>query len=97
AVVEDDDVQRVQQLTLVFVNPLYLAVKDAVRIDYLTCCRPHPVDETKFCAALGVAEGALELGIVCQWPKSGNLAKVSNPAIAQCFGDDAGERRIRHQ
>ena len=32
-IVENDDAQRVQQLTLVFVNALDLAVEDGVRID----------------------------------------------------------------
>jgi hypothetical protein len=45
AVVENDDAQRVQELSLVLVDPLHLTIEDVVRVDRLTGRRAEPVGE----------------------------------------------------
>ena len=56
AVVEDDDAERVEQLPLVFVDALDLAIEDRVRVDDLPGRRAQPVGESRLGLALGVPE-----------------------------------------
>ena len=53
ALVQHDDAQRVQELALVLVDPLHLAVEDPVRVDPLTGRRPEPIGEPQLGLALG--------------------------------------------
>ena len=57
-VVENDDVQRVQQLPLVFVDALHVAVEDRLRIDHGPGRAFEPRSET----LLGFALGGAHLG-----------------------------------
>ena len=65
-VVEHDDAQRVQQLALVFMDALHLAVEDRVGIDGLAGGGLQPVGEADLGLALGLADAGLEVAVVGQ-------------------------------
>ena len=65
-VVEHDDVQRVQELPLVFVDALDLRVEDRVGIDHLSGRRLEPVGEPRLGFALGLADRGAEALVVRQ-------------------------------
>ena len=96
-VVEHDHAQRVQQLPLVFVDALDLAVEDRVGIDAHAGRRLEPFAQTRLGLALGVADGVAKAGVVGERRELRELGEVGDPAVADRLGDAAGERRIGQQ
>ena len=76
-VVEDDDVEHVQQLPLVLVNPLHLAVEERVWIGGLTARPLKPVDEPPLCLTLRIGEPLAERGVTRQGRKPAQLRQIA--------------------
>ena len=60
AIVQDDDVKNIEQLALVFVDPLDLAVEDGIGVDGHARGRLQPGGESGLGGALGPAEAVAE-------------------------------------
>ena len=56
AIIENDDPQRIEQLSLVFMDALDLAVKDCVGVDRLARSRFQPFGKIYLRLALGLVE-----------------------------------------
>ena len=75
-VVEHHDAQRIEQLPLVFVDALDLAIEDGVRVHRLTGGRLEPVGKLRLGFALGLAEGVAKAlssasgSSLRSWPRS---------------------------
>ena len=59
--------------------------------------RSEPVRELRLGLALGLADGVAEAAIVGERLQLRQLGEVGDPAVADGFGDAAGERRVRQQ
>ena len=81
-VIENDDPQRIEQLALVFVNALDLAIEDRVRIDGNVRMPLDPVGEPGLGHALGFANIRPERSIVCERPKLLQLRQIGDPGVA---------------
>ncbi len=73
-IVKDHDMERVQQLPLVLVNALDLAVEDAVGVGGFAGGGAHPVEEAQLRGAFGFPESRAELRIVGQRLQARDLA-----------------------
>src|SRR5208337_1008990 len=82
ALIENDDPQRVEQLPLVFVNALDLAIERRVRIDAGLRLRLEPVAEPRLGGALGALNFRLERRLVRQRPKLLQFREVGDPRVA---------------
>jgi hypothetical protein len=96
-VVEHHDAQPVQQLPLVLVDALDLAVEDRGRIDDHAGCRSEPLGNLRLCFALGVADSVVKTAIVRERPEPLQLGEVGDPALADRLGDAARQRRVGEQ
>ena len=96
-VVQDDDAQAVQQLSLVLVDALDLAVEDRARIDGDVRGRFQPVRETRLGLRLGLADGVAKARIVGERLQPGEVSEVGDPAVADRLGDAAGQGRVGQQ
>ena len=96
-VVEHHDPQRVEQLPLVFVNALDLAIEDRVRVHRLPGRRLEPGDELRLGRALGLTESGAELAAVGERLEMTQLSEVGDPVVADGLGDRAGQRRVGQQ
>src|SRR4051812_2268817 len=76
AVVQHDDVQNVEQLALVLVNALDLAIKNRIRVDYLTGRFLEPAGETLFRGLFGFAEFGTELFVIREREKFAQVRQV---------------------
>ena len=97
-VVEHDDAQRVEQLPLVLVDALDLAVEDRVRDPPSA---PRSIGASRRSADLAARLAARNASRKPASSASGlslaSSAEVGDPAVADGLGDDAGERRVRQQ
>jgi hypothetical protein len=94
AVVEHHHTKGVEQLPLVFVDALDLAVKDGVRIDHLPADLLEPVGELHLGFALGAKERLLEIRIRGQRFEPAQFVEIDDPALVNCLGDGTRERRV---
>ena len=86
-IVEHHDAQRIQQLPLVFVDALDLAIEDAVRV-YRFAGRPlEPIGKLRLGLAFGLEKGVTKRLVVGQWFELFQLAEVGHPAVADSLGD----------
>ena len=97
AVVEHDDVERVQELPLVLVDALDVRVEDRLGIDHLSRSGLEPAGEPHLGLALGSANGAAERLVFGQRLELLELLEIGDPAVADGVRDHPGERRIREQ
>ena len=96
-VVEHHDVQRVEELPLVFMDALDLAVEDRVRIGRDAGRRLEPVDEARLRFALRIAARLVEGAVASEAPQLGEPVKIGDPALADRGGDDARERGVARE
>ena len=97
AVVEHDHVQNVEQLPLVLMNSLDLAVEDRVGVDRLPGRRLEPVGEAGLGRALGAAEASRKAASSASGTSLLELSQVGDPAVADRLGDQAGEVGVGQQ
>src|SRR5262249_1771985 len=93
-VVTDDDSQRIQQLPLVFVDTLDLAVEDSARIHDLSGRCLEPVCKSYFGGALRSMESFQKTTITGQCLEAAQLTQVSDPPVADSFCYRTREFRI---
>ena len=86
-VVEHDDVQRVQQLPLVLVNALDLAVEDRVRIDADAGRLPSASPRNATWPRAWLAERVAEAARRRRAASASQLVKIGDPAVADRLGD----------
>ncbi len=100
AVIERDDVQQVQDLPLVFVNTLHLAVENGIGIDpdrraaFLELLLDD-FRQTFFAGELAFPPLALKRAIA--WPERHELfelIQIGDPPVADGIGDELRQRRI---
>ena len=96
-VVKHDDPQRIEQLPLVLVNPLDLAVEDGIRAYLLAGRRLEPGSEARLGLALGLPEGVAKTSIAGKRRKPAELTEVGNPIGADGLGDRASQGRVCQQ
>jgi len=94
AVVENDDTQSIEQLPLVFVDSLDLAVENGVWIDSLAQGRSEPVGKLGLGVMLRFEKRASKGAIAFERPEFAQLAEIRHPAVAHRVGDRSGKRRI---
>ena len=97
AIVEHDDVQRVQQLPLVFVDALDLRVEDRLGIDDLPVGPSASPAKRVFASRLALRTAARNALSSASGLSFSSWLEVGDPAVADGLGDDAGERRIGQQ
>src|SRR5260370_19570172 len=95
AVVEDYDPQSVQELPLIFMDTLDVAIENAVRIDGYLGAPPQPIGKLAFGAPLGLSKRIREAGIRGERLKFAQLGEVFDPLLPDGFGNRARERRVR--
>ena len=94
AIVENDDPQRVEQLPLVLVNALDLAVEDRIRIDDDLGVPLDPVGEPRLARALRLENVRPERRVFRQRLELFQLGEVGDPALADRGRDRLREPRI---
>jgi hypothetical protein len=94
-VVAGDDVQHVEQLPLVLVNPFDLDVEQAVRVEVdgqFTC---HIVRQAQLVAALRGREGGAETGVVGARPQLLQAIEIESPVFAaESLVEQRRQRRV---
>src|SRR6202034_2557960 len=80
--IEDDDPQSIEQLALVFVDALDLAIENRVRIDGDICVPFDPVGEARLALVLAPLNARKERRVLRQRSKLLQLRKVRDPAVA---------------
>jgi hypothetical protein len=93
-IVQHNDAQGVQQLALVFVDALDLAVEHVGRVGDLAGRRPEPVREVPLGLVRGFAKRVAEGLVVGKRRQLAQTAEIGHPAVADGLGDDAGEGRV---
>ena len=95
AEIEVENVQRVQELTLVLMQPLDLHVEDGVRVDgdavRLLDVRREPL----LVAALDVGELHEDVAVAHIAHEILQFVRVREPAVSDEVGDERGELRVR--
>ena len=86
-VVAGDDVQHIEQLSLVFVHALDLHVEQALGVDHHAGFAGNALGQTAFVVGFGQAEGVVELGFIGQLAQLGQLAQVPPPGGADAAVD----------
>ena len=74
SIVEYHDAQRVQQLSLIFVDTLDLTIEDRVGVNGLTRRCLKPVGKLQLGRAFGVAEGLSKSSVIGEWLDFAQLA-----------------------
>jgi hypothetical protein len=93
-VVEHHDVQHVEQLALVLVDALDLAVEDRFGVhDRVVRCL-QPADEGHLACALGLADLCMKPCIPRERQQLAQLRCVADPSVTDRFRDQPGQRRI---
>ncbi len=95
--VEADDVQAVEQLALVLVDPLDLHVEDRVRVHQRAGAPLDHRGQVHLVAALDRLERRVEPHVVDQRPQPRQLVEVRDPRAAQSLGDHLGQARVGEQ
>ena len=93
-VVQGDDVQDVQQLALVVVHALHLAVQHSLRVEDQTLLGMKVPGQTVLVELLDLSPALLELRIVCQGHKLAELGQVGHPLVANGVIDQVSQRRV---
>src|SRR5262249_22873292 len=96
-VVQDPDPQCIEQLSLVLVDALDLAVEDGVRIDRQTRCGLEPIRKLHFGLMFGLAIRITEALVVIKRLEPGQLVQIADPSIAYSLGNRARQRRVGDQ
>ena len=78
-------------------DALDLAIEDGVRIHDLAGRRLEPVGKLQLGLALGLAERVAKASVVGQRFEFAQLSEVGDPAVADGFGDRAGQGGVRQQ
>ena len=91
AEVQIQDVQRVHELALVFVQALDLGVKDGVRVDLHALALGDPVGEVALVRGLDLAQFAQHLRVVDMRTQLLQLGQVGDPLVAA--GEAVQQRR----
>src|SRR5262245_37371757 len=78
-------------------DPLDLAIEDAIRIHRFAGCALEPVGKVRFGLTLGFAKLVSQSFVAYQRLQFAQLAKIGHPALADGFGDRLRKRRVRHQ
>ncbi len=94
AMVEHDDVERVQQLPFVFVDALDLRVENAVGINPR---QPQPLDEPQLGLMFRGDDCGAKRFVIGERFQLFQLREVGDPAIADGLGYDGRQRRIGQQ
>ena len=98
AVVQHEDVQRVEQLALILVQALHLHVEHRIRIDLHALLARQPVGKACLVLALDAGELLAESGVVAQRQDVLDLLDVVTPAVADALIQQRGQARIgQHQ
>src|SRR5262249_6585765 len=98
-VVQRDGMQRVEQLPLVLVDALDLAVKERVRVEgdrlaSVLVLALNDLHEAQLVVALGGTPLVGERRIGGKWRQALELEQVSHPALTDGRGDEIGQRWI---
>ena len=96
-VVEDDDVEREQQLALVLVQALHLDVEDRIGIKRHAKVGAHPVRKDALVGALDLRKAGEEGLVLCKTLELPEFVEVGDPVVADLLGDQLRKRRIRLQ
>jgi hypothetical protein len=98
AIVEDDHMQNVEQLPLVFVDTLDLAIEETIRIYCVAGRILEPLAEGRLGFLLGFEEARAEVRIVGIGNQLFQTSHVRNPTFADGLGDEARQPRVgQHQ
>src|SRR6202023_1035789 len=81
-VVKHHDAERIEQLSLVFVNPFNLAIKDGVRVHRKTHRGLNPPCKSKLRLALRLAKVFAKSPVVRQRLQLAQLTKICGPTVA---------------
>src|SRR5262249_47813944 len=96
-VVKDDDTERIEELSLVLMDALHLAVEDGVGVHDLARRSLEPVGEQGLGLSLGLAELQPEALVLGERLQTTELSQVDDPAIADRSGNRLSERRVGQQ
>src|SRR5262245_14335172 len=96
-IVEYHDAERVQQLPLVFMDALDLAIEDAIGVYRLAGCPLEPVGKLRLSLAFGLTEIVAQSLVTRQRLQFAQLTEVIYPAVAYGVGDRLRKRWVRHQ
>src|SRR5262249_36048245 len=96
-IVEHHNAQRVEELPLVFVDALNLAIEDAIRVHRLAGCPLEPIGKLRLGLAFGLTEIVTQSLVTSQRLQLTQLTEVSHPAVADGVGDRVRKRWVRHQ
>src|SRR5262245_32311348 len=93
-VVQHDDMQRVEQLALVFMNALNLAVENRIAVDNKTRCSVEPTRKSLLGGLLGLAETVHETAVVGKWQQPLQLTEIVHPSVANRLRDQTRQISI---
>src|SRR5258705_4017868 len=96
-VVKDDDTQCVEQLPLVFVDALDLAIKDCVRIYRFSGLRFEPVGKSDLRLASGFAKTVAKHFVFGEWLQLAQVTEVRDPAVTYGVADRPSQRGVCKQ
>ena len=89
-----NDMQHIEQLPLVFVNPLHLNVEQPSGIEFDFAFAPHKLGQTLLVAAARGHETAGEFAVPGIFLKGFQFVQLTNPAVADRFGDQIAQAAI---
>src|SRR5262249_37017050 len=91
AIVEDHDPQRIEELPLVLVDPLDLAVEYRLRIGRLAGGLLQPAREARLLLLLCLANHLAKAAVVRQGLQTRQLGEIGGPTLANRLGDASAE------
>src|SRR5215469_1160982 len=96
-IVEDNNTQRVQQLSLIFVYALDLTIENRIGVDRLIAACLYPVDKAQLGRAFGLNKLVTEGIVVGQRAELLQFVEIGDPAVADGLGDRSRKPGICQQ
>ena len=96
-IVENNNVKRKHQLTLVFVQPLDLNIEYRAGVKLHAKFTLDPIGKLPLVRILDLRKRIEEITVICKTLKLPQSIKLGNPFLADRLGNQLGEHRIGFQ
>src|SRR4051794_4609277 len=96
-VVKHDDSQGIQELPLIFMDALDLAIENRLRVCRLSGRQLKPIRKLALRLPLGRMKGATQTLVAGQRFQFAELTEIGDPTVSYRFRDRPRERRVSQQ